>query len=51
MQDFIETENIARFKVLLETEANPEKRRVLKQLLADEEAKHAARRAAERRAG
>lgn len=49
MQNFIETQNIARFKALLETEADPERRRVIQQLLAEEEAKHAARIAAERR--
>ncbi len=49
MQNFVETQNIARFKVLLETESDPDKRRVIKQLLAEEEAKHAARMASERR--
>jgi hypothetical protein len=39
MQHFVETENIAHFKALLETETNPDKRRVLQKLLADEEAK------------
>jgi predicted phosphatase len=43
---FIETENIAYFKQLLKTEAHPDKRRILTQLLAEEEAKRAARIAA-----
>lgn len=48
MHNFIETQNIARFKALLETETDPDKRRIIKQLLAEEEAKHAARIAGER---
>jgi hypothetical protein len=39
-----QTQNIARFKALLDTEEHPDKRQILIQLLADEEeAKHAAR--------
>jgi hypothetical protein len=43
LANFIETENIAYFSKLLKTEAHPDKRRILIQLLAEEEAKHAAR--------
>lgn len=42
MQSFIETHNIAHFKLLLETETHPDKRKILLQLLAEEEAKRAA---------
>ncbi|MEO8317657.1 MAG: hypothetical protein ABJA75_02865 [Bradyrhizobium sp.] len=41
--NFIETQNIARFKSLLQTEAHPDKRKILTLLLAEEEAKHTAR--------
>lgn len=41
MQNFIETENIARFKALLVTENDPHKRDTLLKLLEAEEAKHA----------
>jgi hypothetical protein len=43
MADYIETQNIAYYKTLLETEAHPDKRKTLIELLAQEEAKHAAR--------
>lgn len=43
MDDFIETENIARFKTILETEVNPDRRTMVTRLLAEEEAKRAAR--------
>lgn len=46
LANFIETENIAYFGKLLKTEVHPDKRRILIQLLAEEEAKHAARIAA-----
>ena len=39
MQSFIETQNIVHFKHLLETEIHPDKRKILLQLLAEEEAK------------
>ena len=42
MQSFMETQNIARFKLLLETETHPDKRKILLQLLAEEEAKRTA---------
>jgi hypothetical protein len=45
MQNFIEKQNIANYKALLQTETDPEKIRVIRQLLADEEAKQAARQA------
>ena len=48
MADYIETQNIAYYKTLLETEAHPDKRETLIELLAQEEAKHAARIAAAR---
>jgi len=48
MQSFIETENIALFKLLLQTESHPDKRKILLQLLAEEKAKHIARVQAER---
>lgn len=41
LRDFVETQNIARFRALLETEMLPHERKVLIQLLAEEEAKHA----------
>lgn len=37
---YIATQNIARFKALLREEKDPDKRRILLQLLADEVAKH-----------
>jgi predicted phosphatase len=43
LANFIETENIAYFKQLLKTEAHPDKRAVLIQLLKEEEAKRDAR--------
>ena len=43
LADFVETENIAYFRTLLEKEADPVKRATLTRLLADEEAKRAAR--------
>jgi hypothetical protein len=49
MDDFIETENIARFKTILKTEADPDRRTTVTRLLADEEAKRAARIEAARR--
>jgi hypothetical protein len=39
MQSFTETQNIAHFKRLLETENHQDKRKILLQLLAEEEAK------------
>ena len=48
MQSFIETQNIAHFKLLLETETHPDKRKILLQLLAEEEAKRTAHVEAER---
>ena len=39
MQSFIDTQNIVHFKRLLATEAHPDKRKILLQLLAEEEAK------------
>ena len=39
MQSFIETQNIVHFKRLLETETHPDKRKILLQLVAEEEAK------------
>ena len=48
--DFVETENIARYKTLLETETHPDKRQILIRLLADEEVKHAVRIAATNKA-
>ena len=49
LADFVETENIAYFKTLLDTETDPVKRTTLKRLLTDEEAKHAARTGAARK--
>lgn len=48
MKSFIETQNISRFKLLLETETHPDKRKILLQLLAEEEAKRIAHVEAER---
>jgi hypothetical protein len=48
VQHFIETQNISHFKALLQSEVDPDKRRVLVQLLANEQAKSAARQQAER---
>ena len=48
MQSFIETQNIAHFKLLLETETHSDKRKILLQLLAEEEAKLTAHVEAER---
>ena len=48
MKSFIETRNISRFKLLLETETHPDKRKILLQLLAEEEAKRIAHVEAER---
>ena len=48
MQSFIETQNIVHFKRLLETETQPDKRKILLQLLAEEEAKFIAHVDAER---
>ena len=49
LADFVETENIAYFKTLLDTETDPVKRATLKRLLTDEEDKHAARTGAARK--
>jgi hypothetical protein len=43
LADFVETENIARFRTLLEKETDRDKRATLSRLLADEETKRAAR--------
>jgi hypothetical protein len=43
MQDYIESQNIAIFKQRLETETDAAKQEILRQLLADEIAKYAAR--------
>jgi len=48
MQSFIKTQNIAHFTLLLETETHPDKRKILLQLLAEEEAKCTAHVEAER---
>ena len=42
MQNYIEAQNIAKFKARLQTEADAGTRTILMQLLADEEAKHSA---------
>ncbi len=47
MQSFIETQNIAHFKLLLETETHPDKRKILLRLLAEQEAKRTAHAGAE----
>jgi hypothetical protein len=39
MQSFTETQNIVHFKRLLETETHPDKRKILLQLLAEEQVK------------
>lgn len=39
MDRFIRSENIQRFKKLLEIETDPDKRRIVEKLLAEEEAK------------
>jgi hypothetical protein len=44
--DFAETENITHSKALVETETHPDKRKILFELLSEEEAKHLARIAA-----
>ena len=49
LADFIETENIAYFKTLLGNETDPVKRATLTGLLADEQAKRAARTAPARK--
>jgi hypothetical protein len=49
MADFIETENIAHFKTILEMEADPDRRTTVTRLLVEEEAKRAARIEAARR--
>ena len=49
LADFVETENIAYFKTLLEKEADPVKRATLTRLLTDEEAKRTARTGAGRK--
>lgn len=46
LADFIETQNISYFRKLLVTEAHPDKRAVLSQLLADEQARRGTRIAA-----
>ena len=43
MANYIETQNIAYYKGQLETETHLDKRKMLVRLLAEEEAKHAAR--------
>jgi hypothetical protein len=40
MESFIATQNIANFKMQLKKEHNPDKRRILLRLLANEVAKH-----------
>lgn len=44
MQNYIESQNIANFREQLRQETDPVKQKVLRQLLADEMAKYAARR-------
>jgi hypothetical protein len=46
MQNYIESQNIANFKERLGMETDPVKQKILRQLLADEMAKYAARVAA-----
>jgi hypothetical protein len=48
MESFIETQNITHFELLLKTETHPDKRKILLQLLAEEEAKRTAHVEAER---
>lgn len=43
LASFVETQNIARFRALLETETHPDKRNILLRLLQQEEVKRAAR--------
>jgi hypothetical protein len=43
MQNFIEAQNIAKFKTRLQSETDPTVRAMLTLLLAEEEAKHALR--------
>ena len=43
MQNFIESQNIAKFKARLNDETDPALRVILTRLLKEEEAKHAAR--------
>jgi len=45
MERFIEQQNIARYKELLKTEADPAKRKLLQGLLTEEEVKQASREA------
>ncbi len=40
LANFVETQNIARFRALLAAETHPDKRKVLTELWAQEEAKH-----------
>jgi len=40
LTNFVETQNIARFRALLAEETHPDKRRILIQLLAEAEQKH-----------
>jgi len=49
LADFVETENIAYFKALIEKEMDPVKRATLTRLLTDEQAKRTARTGAARR--
>jgi hypothetical protein len=44
MQNYIESQNIANFREQLRLETDPVKQKILRQLLADEMAKYAARR-------
>ena len=48
MQNFIESQNIAMFKVRLKDETDPAVRVILTRLLKEEEAKHAVRVASDR---
>jgi chromosomal replication initiation ATPase DnaA len=43
LANFVETQNIARFRALLETETHPDKREILIRLLQQEQAKSDAR--------
>jgi hypothetical protein len=49
LADFVETENIAYFKTLLEKETDPVKRATLTRLLTDEQARRTARTEAARK--
>ncbi|WP_315729281.1 MULTISPECIES: hypothetical protein [unclassified Bradyrhizobium] len=40
MERYIRNENIRHFRQLLEAETDEQKRRIIRQLLADEEARH-----------